>query len=396
MVKYKGECYPDHHIAMHFKGDEIMRDMRVSKLARILVEHSCKVQPGERVLIDVFGKERELPRAIVTEVYDAGGYPYVQLNDHVITRALLLGTSEPHMETWTHHALEQMKAMDCYIGIRGSDNVSELSDVPEEKMKLFTSIFNHRVHSEERVKHTKWVVLRYPNSSMAQLANMSTEAFEDFYFEVCNVDYKKMSKAMDPLVKRMEQTDQVRITGPGTELTFSIKGIPVVKCAGEMNIPDGEVYTAPVRNSVNGVITFNTPSVYQGVTFEKISFELENGKIVKATANHTERLNQILDTDEGARYIGEWSLGINPHISHPMKDTLFDEKIHGSFHFTPGQAYEDADNGNRSSIHWDLVLIQRPEYGGGEIYFDGELIRKDGLFVVDDLLPLNPENLKQS
>jgi aminopeptidase len=373
-----------------------MRDPRISKLAKILVEHSCRVQQGERVLIDIFGKERELARALVAAVYEAGGYPYVQLNDHAVTRALLLGTSEEHMKTMAEHALNQMKSMDCYIGVRGSDNVSELSDVPDEKMNLYARLFNHPVHSEQRVKHTKWVVLRYPNSAMAQLANMSTDAFEDFYFRVCNVDYERMAKAMEPLVKRMEQANEVRIVGPGTELTFSIKDIPVVKCAGQCNIPDGEVYTAPVRDSVNGVITFNTPSVYQGVTFENIRFEFKNGKIINATANNTERLNRILDTDEGARYIGEFSLGVNPHINHPMKDTLFDEKINGSFHFTPGQAYEEADNGNRSSIHWDLVAIQRADYGGGEIYFDGELIRKDGLFVVDDLLPLNPENLKAS
>ncbi|MFC7441277.1 aminopeptidase [Laceyella putida] len=371
-----------------------MRDARIVKLAKILVEHSCKVQKGERVLIDVFGKERELARALITAVYDAGGYPYVQLHDETITRALLLGTSEEHQETWARHALNQMKDMDCYIGIRGSDNITETSDVPDDKMSLYARMFRQPVHTNQRVKHTKWVVLRYPNASMAQLANMSTEAFEDFYFQVCNVDYERMAKAMEPLVKRMEQADQVRIVGPGTDLTFSIKDIPVIKCAGENNIPDGEVFTAPVRDSVNGKITFNAPSVYQGVTFENICFEFQNGKIIKATANQTDRINQILDTDEGARFIGEFSIGVNPYINHPMKDTLFDEKINGSFHFTPGNAYDEADNGNRSSVHWDLVSIQRPEYGGGEIYFDGELIRKDGLFVVDDLVPLNPENLK--
>jgi len=373
-----------------------MKDPRVAELAKILVRYSCKVQKGERVLIDVFGKERELARALVAEVYEAGGYPYVQLHDQSITRALLLGTSEAHLDTWASLALEQMKKMDCYIGIRGADNINELGDVPDDKMRLYMKMFNHPVHSEQRVKKTKWVVLRYPNASMAQLAGMSTEAFESFYFQVCNVDYEKMGQAMEPLVKRMEQADEVRIVGPGTDLTFSIKGIPVIKCAGENNVPDGEVFTAPVRESVNGVITFNTPSVYQGTTFENIRFEFENGKIVNATANDNQRLNQILDSDEGARYIGEFSIGVNPHISHPMKDTLFDEKIHGSFHFTPGQAYEEADNGNRSSIHWDLVSIQRKDYGGGEIYFDGQLIRKDGLFVVDDLLPLNPENLKSN
>jgi aminopeptidase len=199
---------------------------------------------------------------------------------------------------------------------------------------------------------------------------------------------------MDPLKARMERTDRVKLVGPGTELEFSIKGIPAIKCAGNLNIPDGECYTAPVRDSVNGTISFNTPSVYQGFTYENIRFEFQNGKIVKATANDSGRLNAVLDTDEGARYIGEFSLGFNPYILKPMKDTLFDEKIAGSFHFTPGNAYKDADNGNRSAIHWDLVQIQRPDYGGGEIYFDGELIRKDGLFVVDDLKGLNPDALK--
>ncbi len=371
-----------------------MRDQRITKLAKVLVHHSCRVQPGESVLIDVFGNDRLLAQELIKEIYQVGGYPFVQLYDSRVLRTLLMGTSEKHMQKMAEFGLYQMKQMDCYIGIRGSDNINELSDVPNEQMAYYSRIFNHQVHSEQRVKHTKWVVLRYPNESMAQLAEMSTEAFEDFYFDVCTLDYEKMDQAMEPLKKRMEETDQVRIVRPGTDLSFSIKGIPAIKCAGQYNIPDGELFTAPVRDSVNGVITFNTPSVYQGTTFTDIRFEFKDGKIIEATANHTEKLNQILDTDEGGRYIGEFSLGFHPTILHPMKDILFDEKIAGSFHFTPGQAYEEADNGNRSAIHWDLVCIQRPEYGGGEIYFDGELIRKDGLFVVEDLLGLNPENLK--
>jgi aminopeptidase len=229
---------------------------------------------------------------------------------------------------------------------------------------------------------------------MAQLANTSLEAFENFYFDVCNLDYKKMSNAMDALVNLMQKTDIVRLKGIGTDLTFSIKGIPAIKCAGEMNIPDGEVFTAPVKDSVNGKITYNTPAIYQGFTFENICFEFKNGKIINATSNDTQRLNKILDTDEGSRYIGEFSFGVNPYITKPMKDGLFDEKISGSIHLTPGSCYDEAPNGNKSSIHWDLVYIQTPEYGGGEIYFDDKLIRKDGKFVVDELLPLNPENLK--
>ena len=282
--------------------------------------------------------------------------------------------------------------MDAYIAIRAALNTSELADVPSDKLAMYNNLTNPT--ENYRVDHTKWVVLRYPNNSMAQLAHTSLEAFEDFYFKVCTLDYGKMSKAMDPLVDLMNRTDKVHIIGPGTDLTFSIKGIPAVKCDGQCNIPDGEVYTAPVRDSMNGVISYNTPSEEQGFTYENIVFEINNGKIIKATANDDYRVNKLLDTDQSARYFGEFAIGVNPYILEPMKDTLFDEKIAGSFHLTPGASYEDAPNGNKSAIHWDLVNIQRSEYGGGEIYFDDILIRKDGLFVVDELLGLNPENLK--
>ncbi|WP_044642222.1 aminopeptidase [Risungbinella massiliensis] len=371
-----------------------MRDQRVERLAKLLVTHSVRVQSGENVLIDVFGDDRDLARALIEEVYRAGGYPFIQLNDPKLTRAMLLGTSEEQMNRVTQLALEQMKAMDCYIAIRGTNNINEYSDVPDEKQRLFMSIFNHRVHSEERVKNTKWCVMRYPNGSMAQSAQMSTEQFEDFFFDVCLIDYRKMEEAMQPLKERMERTDRVQIVGRGTDLSFSIKGIPAIPCAGSCNIPDGEVYTAPVRDSVNGIISYNTPTVYQGFTFENIVLQFRDGQIVEATAgNQTDRLNQILNTDEGARFIGEFAIGVNPYINTPMKDILFDEKINGSFHFTPGQAYEEADNGNRSAVHWDMVCIQRADYGGGEMYFDGELIRKDGRFIPEYLHALNPENL---
>jgi aminopeptidase len=208
------------------------------------------------------------------------------------------------------------------------------------------------------------------------------------------MDYAKMGTGMAVLKRRMEATNMVRISGNGTELSFSIRGIPAVICNGHRNIPDGEVYTAPVKDSVSGVVQYNAPTVYQGRPFENVRLEFENGKIVAASAgNMTDALNKILDADGGARYVGEFAFGVNPHILHPMCNILFDEKIAGSFHFTPGQAYEDADNGNRSQVHWDLVCIQREEYGGGEIYFDGKLIRKNGLFIPPELHCLNPESL---
>ncbi|MEH6941757.1 aminopeptidase [Bacillus sp. JJ722] len=371
-----------------------MRDPRISKLASNLINYSLKLKKGEKVLIENFGIQRELVKAIVEEAYKVGAYPFVSLKDHQIDRALLMGAEKEQYEMLATFEATVMKEMDAYIGLRSGDNINELADVPADRMKIQGDTVGKKVHSDIRVPKTKWVVMRYPNSAMAQLAKMSTEAFEDFYFNVCNLDYSKMSKAMDNLVELMNKTDKVRLTGPGTDLTFSIKDIPAIKCAGEMNIPDGEVFTAPVKDSVNGVITYNTPSPYQGFTFENVKLTFKDGKIIDAEANDTERINKIFDTDEGARYVGEFAIGVNPYILQPMQDILFDEKIDGSFHFTPGQCYDEAFNGNSSNIHWDMVNIQRPEYGGGEIYFDDVLIRKDGLFVIPELESLNPENLK--
>ncbi|MCX7950836.1 MAG: aminopeptidase [Clostridiales bacterium] len=371
-----------------------MVDPRITTLAHNLINYSCRLKEGEKVLIETIGLELPLVKELVKEAYKVGAIPFVTIKNKSVDRALLMGATEEQMQMMAKYEAARMSDMDAYIGIRSGDNSSELSDVPSERMDLYFKYFWKEVHGKIRVPKTKWVVLRYPSPSMAQLANTSTEAFEDFYFNVCNLDYSKMSKAMDPLVELMNKTDKVRIVGKGTDLTFSIKDIPAVKCDGKMNIPDGEVYTAPVKDSVNGYITYNTPAEYQGFTYENIRLEFKDGKIVNATANDTERINKVFDTDEGARYVGEFAIGVNPYIVKPMKDTLFDEKIVGSIHFTPGSSYDDAFNGNKSAIHWDLVYIQTPEYGGGEIYFDDVLIRKDGRFVLPELEGLNPENLK--
>lgn len=371
-----------------------MRDPRVQTLARNLIRQSVRLQPGEKVLIENTGLELPLVTALVEEAQEAGGVPFVWVKDAAVTRALMLGLTEEQAKLMAENEAHLMRQMQAYIGLRSGVNAFELSDVPPDKAAMFSKLVWHPVHNEIRVSKTKWVVLRYPSPSMAQNAGMSTESFEDYYFDVCCLDYGKMDRAMDQLKARMERTDKVHIVGPGTDLTFSIKGLPAIKCAGEMNIPDGEVYTAPVRNSINGTVSYNAPSPHDGFTFENIKLTFKDGKIIEAAANDTARINKVFDTDEGARYVGEFSLGLNPYITFPMKDILFDEKIAGSFHFTPGSCYEECDNGNQSAIHWDLVCIQTPAYGGGEIWFDGELIRKDGLFVVEDLKCLNPEALK--
>lgn len=370
-----------------------MRDPRVDQLAKLLIDYSVELKSGERLLIECVGLEIPLAKALIRRAYEVGAYPFLTVKDHELLGALLEGTSEEHLRAIGGYERQRMQEMDAYIGIRAGKNSSELSSVPSDKMDLYQRYWWEPVHSGIRVPNTKWCVLRYPNHSMAQSAQMSLEAFEDFYYDVCTLNYAGMAEAMDALAARMAATDKVHIKGPGTELTFSIKGMPQIKCAGRRNVPDGELFTAPVRESVNGTITYNTASLYMGTTFSDVTFTFVNGKIVEAHASNPERLQKVLDTDEGARYIGEFSFGLNPHIKHPIKDTLFDEKIQGSFHFTPGRAYEECDNGNRSAVHWDLVCIQRPEYGGGEVYFDDTLVRKDGLFVTDDLAGLNPDRL---
>lgn len=371
-----------------------MYDQRINKLANSLINYSCELKKGEKVLIEAKGIDYMLVNALVKEAYKVGAYPFVEIYDNRITRELLLGNTPELAKLKAKYDSFRMNEMDAYIGIRGGENCNELCDVPEDKMCAESEFYSHPVHHEIRVKKTKWVVLRYPNQGMAQQAGMSTDAFEEFYFNVCNLDYSKMDKAMDALAKRLDNTDKVRIVAKDTDISFSIKGIGSKKCSGHRNIPDGEIYTAPVKNSVNGKITYNAPSVENGFKFENVSLTFKDGKIIEATANDTAKLNAILDTDEGARYIGEFALGVNPYINKPMGDILFDEKISGSIHFTPGSCYDDCNNGNVSAIHWDLVQIQTKEYGGGEIYFDGQLIRKDGLFIPDDLHCLNPENLK--
>jgi len=370
-----------------------MNDPRFQELAGVLTRHSTKLKPGDRVLIDAFDIPDEMVIALLHEVRARKAIPFVQIHRARISRELALLAGEASLEVSRNLELARMKQMQAYIALRGSNNINELSDVPDDKMRLIAG--KMRPVMDYRINKTKWVVLRWPTSAMAQQAKMSTSAFEDFYFQVCTLDYSRMIPGMKALKAFMEETDKVEIRGPGTDLRFSIKGIGAVTCGGDRNIPDGEVFSCPVKESVEGHVTFNAPTIYQGTAFDQIRLEFSKGKITRATAaSEVRKLNEILDSDAGARFIGEFSLGFNPYILHPMRDILFDEKIAGSFHFTPGQAYAEAGNGNKSRIHWDLVCIQRKDYGGGEVLFDGKTIRKDGLFVPAALRKLNPDFLK--
>ena len=370
-------------------------DPRVTKLAEQLIHYSVRLQPGEKIYIEIKGLEAmDLGRELVRAATAAGGVPFWYYNDETLSRGFIKGAGEAQFKAWGEFHRPIMEAVDAYIGVRGSSNPFDLADVDAERLKWHDQAYWGQVHIPVRLKK-KWCVLRYPNPAMAQAAERSTEDFARFYFDVCTMDYARMSRAMDPLAALIERTDRVHLKGPGTDLRFSIKGLPPVKCDGHRNVPDGEVYTAPVRDSVNGVIRYNTKTRQGGAVLGNVQFTCKDGKIVEAACDGPlEKLNAALDIDEGARYFGEFALGVNPHITVPMLDTLFDEKIAGSFHLTPGNAYAAADNGNKSALHWDIVMIQTPQWGGGEIWFDDVLIRKDGVFVLPELAGLNPDNLK--
>jgi aminopeptidase len=370
----------------------MLKDPRLEKLASTLINYSVNMQKDETVLINATLKSKPLILTLLKEIRAKGGNPVVELYDAEIDRELQLATTEKSMDRSYRWLDRKLDDIDCIIHIRASESDYTSQDVPMD-IKMRISKKMNPLTAKRLGK--KWVLLNFPTEGAAHKAKMSFEAYSDFIINVSSVDYSKMDAAFIPLKNLMERTDKVRIVAKGTDLAFSIKGIPVIPCAGNYNIPDGEIFTAPIRDSVNGTITYNTPSPQRGTVFTGVTLTFENGKIIKASADQElDLLESIFNTDEGARYVGEFAIGVNPLVTRPMGDILFDEKIAGSIHFTPGRCYAEAPNGNDSAVHWDLVLIQTPEFGGGEIYFDDVLIRKDGRFVIEELLGLNPENLQ--
>ena len=357
-------------------------------MATLILEHSTQLQPGENVMVQLIGLNGiNLLRALVEQIRTKGAHPFVQIEDTETQRLLVEHGDE---NFWKNQAsvdqLPLMKQMDVFIGIRASQNIYENSRATRQANKDYSEHFLTPVHFEERVNNTKWCIMRYPSPAFAMNAKMPTREFTEFYYKACLLDYAKLRDAMIPLETRLRQTDMIRLHGEGTDISFSVKGQNWIPCYGSHNIPDGELFTSPILDSVNGVITY-APSVYQGKPFEFVKLEVKDGVVIDFDSSNNDALEDILDTDEGARRFGEFSFGTNPVIESPMYDILFDEKIYGSNHLTLGNDYEIAPNGNESNIHWDLVCI------GADVYLDGELIRKDREYIVDDLKGLNPENL---
>lgn len=365
-----------------------MNDPRIRRFAEILVDYSTRVKKGDLVLINAAGLEA-LP--LVKELYALcleRGARYVEYSFSVpeIDRSFYNSANKQQLEHFPQHKLDFYKTLTVYIGISAGNNSMVMANARQDAMVAYQKLTRPLI--DQRVKHTRWVVTRYPTHAAAQEARMSLDEYEDYLFSACCIDWKAESRKQEKLKKLMDKTRNVRIVAPDTDLRFSIEGLPGIKCDGRLNMPDGEVFSAPVRSSVQGHITYNCPSIYQGKEYNGVRFEFKDGKIIKASAEAgmSAALNKILDTDEGARYIGEFAIGVNPGIRQPMRNILFDEKIFGSIHFTPGQAYDECDNGNRSAVHWDLVRL----LGDGEIWFDDLLIQKNGRFTHKDLLELNP------
>lgn len=359
-------------------------------MAEVLVNYSARVKKGDVVLISSSGFEAA---PLVKELYILcleRGATYVEYDFNLpeITRHFFNHASKGQLSYFPKHKLEFMKSVTVFIAISAAENSMVMANADQANMISHARVMRPIV--DWRVKNTRWVVTRYPTNGGAQEAKMSLEEYEEYLFAACCIDWQAESRKQERLKRMIDRTDLVRIRASDTDLSFSIKGMPGIKCDGRFNIPDGEVFTAPVKESVEGYITYNCPTIYHGKEFSNIRLEFSAGKIIKATSPGMEALlNGILDTDPGARYIGEFAIGVNPAIRRPMRNILFDEKIFGSIHFTPGQCYDECDNGNRSAVHWDMVKLLVDD---GEIWFDDTLIQKEGRFVHKYLLPLNPDD----
>ncbi|MAG13943.1 MAG: aminopeptidase [Spirochaetales bacterium] len=370
----------------------MQKDSRIDKMARIIARHALSVKPGEKVLIEATDDCDALIIAVIRSVNEVGGIPIVQHESLPVRRAWLMGATEGHLQTWYESSLSIRGDIQCLLSLRGQDNRSELADVPAETMRRYNNLTIKLGQAMRRPGFRK-TVIRYPSKSLAQQCGMSTEAFADHFYRVCAMNFQRLHREMEPLKNAIDQAEEVRIVAPGTDLSFSIRDLQCSISAGTWNIPDGETAMQIVRDSVEGHITYNVPSSYQGYVFHGIRLTFSRGKIVNAEANDKPRIEAILDSDEGARYIGEFAVGVNPFLRRHMIDTLFDEKMAGSLHFTPGGTAAD---GTRSLVHWDIVQSHLKHYGGGEISLDGRLWRKDGEFVDEHMQGLNPDNLLQT
>jgi aminopeptidase len=366
-----------------------MNDSFMKQLARNVVHHSLQLSTGQRVLIDVVGQAEHMVEAMIEAVYEAEAQPFLEMIPIHHLKSLIAFCTQEQIARWSAISQDQMRGMDAYIGIRSDDNMFEMQDLPPDRYQQY--VLGYLQPKQYAMAGLgKWILLRNPTPAFAQMARMSQSVFMETYARACNMNYKAWAQRAQPLVDLLQRTDRVRIVSPNTDLSFSVQGMNAVICDGKYNLPDGEVFTAPIADSAHGVIAFNVPTSYMGLVFDQIQMTFHNGRVVEVKSPQKAWLEPFLHQDEGASQIGEFGIGLNPHIQAPMNNLLFDEKMHGSLHLALGQAYPMADNGNRSAMHWDFVLSQSDSLGGGELYLDEVLARKNGLFVLPELMALNP------
>ncbi|MDF2520141.1 MAG: hypothetical protein K0R84_769 [Clostridia bacterium] len=355
-----------------------MKDVRVEKLASVLLNHSLKVKAGENLVIRAYYNAKPL----VDEVYKQGIKAGLNVFTHVLisehTKFFMENATEKQFENVNKFLEAAYEQADAFVVIEAPDNVKHLSKVSSEKNMRHNKAASPLI---KKITNKRWVMTNFPTHSFAQEADMSLEEYEDMLFDATLVDYKQMDREMDKVVEIFDKAETIRIVGKDTDLTFSIKDRKGIKCSGANNIPDGEVFYAPVTNSANGHIYYEFPAIKYGIQVDGIRLEFKDGKVVKATADKNEEfLNKMLDSDEGARYLGEFGIGMNLGIQKFIKNILFDEKIGGTIHLAVGNAYEESGGDNRSVVHWDMIKELRVD---GEIYADGKLVQKNGSFIYE-------------
>lgn len=353
-------------------------DQRDEKLANILVHYSIKAKKGDKVIIDFHEAGKTLALEVYKKLLDIGAFVYLEAKLDGFEHAYYKHASSEQINHVFDFEHEKPDEVDARVVIRSSFNSKEMSNIAPEKIaarrKTMQPFLNKYVEK-------RWILTYYPSHGMAQEADMSLEEYKEFYFKTCLLDWESVKESQEKLKNAIDDGKVMRVVGEKTDITLSMEGRDGIKCCGEHNMPDGEVFYAPVETQVNGHVYFDLPSIFSGKEVKGIYLEFENGKIIKATAEkNQELLHAILSTDEGSKYLGEVGIGTNFQITKPTKEILFDEKIGGSIHMAVGRAYKEGGGQNESAIHWDMIKDLRKK---GEIYIDGKLIQKNGKFLLD-------------
>lgn len=350
-------------------------DKRWTQLGELLVNYSMAVKPGEKVMIAFVELETyPLVHAIYRACIQAGALPQVQFLSEELNR-LVLKHGSPEQIGWVPEIEAYgMEWADVYFGLRGAHNLDVFWDVPADKLSLLRKAMG--VISTKRWQQTRWCVLRVPNAALAHQAGVDEETITEMFFNACLLDWPAVSQEWRRWAEILNRGRHVRLTGKDTDLSFSVEGRTWDVADGHINMPDGEIATAPVESTVNGYISFEFPGVLAGRQMNDIRLRWDHGQLVEATcASHQDFLRSVLDTDAGASKIGEFAIGTNPEVKYFCKDILIDEKIGGTVHVALGRAYPQSGGTNQSAIHWDIIKDTRQQ---GEIYLDGKLIFENG------------------